>query len=405
METKFASLGFRVGFWCLALASFHAKTATADTVLLTSSTFVRGIPKSEILATNESTKTVILKSSLANEAAISKNAHLAGRCGGYEKISLKSEGLDQPNKLLQQLESLKLRKLSPCKKSKEIIKATKSLADLVSATNIESHVRWYSSFKTRYHRSKQANVPVMALKSRIEALINGRPDIRVETITHQNTPQKSIRVVIGSAYPNAAPVIMGGHLDSINGWGFGDPHAPGADDNASGVGALLEAIRILSLQPNRPNHDIIVYLYAGEEAGLLGSSEIAKQTRHAKGQVRGVLQLDMTMFPGDGPFVISSMTDFTDPRLRKWLRDFNEAVLQVKILDDECGYGCSDHASWHRQGYATLMPFESSFTNMNKNIHTARDVVDARSNFEHAAIFAKIAVGFALSSPDTNACE
>jgi len=199
-------------------------------------------------------------------------------------------------------------------------------------------------------------------------------------------------------------VVLGGHLDSINGWGWGDPQAPGADDNASGVGALLEAVRILAGASAQLTHDVVVYLYAGEEAGLLGSAEIAQQNKSQKVNVRGVLQLDMTMFPGDGPAVIASMTDFTDPRLRQWLKDFNANVLNAKVIEDECGYGCSDHASWHRQGYASLMPFESSFGAMNQNIHTSRDVVDARSNFDHAALFAKIAVGFALSAPNTNAC-
>lgn len=46
--------------------------------------------------------------------------------------------------------------------------------------------------------------------------------------------------------------------------------APGADDNASGVSALLEVARILfnvSL-----NHSIIFVLFSGEEQGKLGST-------------------------------------------------------------------------------------------------------------------------------------
>lgn len=364
---------------------------------------MHGVPKAEILATDPIHQTAVIRSSAASEAIISKNAHAAGRCGGYEKIQNADASLTSAG-LLGSLAALKLRQLQTCAPALDLIQKTKAAVDQVSAANIENSVRWYSSFRTRYHASSTANEPVLALQARLQTIVAGKPNVRVETIAHQSTAQKSIRVWIGSGHPQAPAVVLGGHLDSINGWGWGDPSAPGADDNASGVGALLEAVRVLVSQPTRPAHDIIVYWYAGEEAGLLGSAEIARDAKKAGTAIRGILQLDMTMFAGDGPMVIASMTDFTDPRLRNWLKDFNGSVLNATIVDDQCGYGCSDHASWYRQGYATLMPFEATFDRMNRNIHTARDVVDASSNFEHAAAFAKIAVGFALSAPNTNAC-
>ncbi|HVJ65192.1 MAG TPA: M28 family peptidase [Bdellovibrionota bacterium] len=380
----------------------QSKPDAASPFLITGTPFLRGIAKSEIIFLDEDHKIAMLKASRDNESVISKNAHLAGRCGGYEKVSAKDT---TPLTAIAELKRLRLRPQGACAPTAPAVWDTvRPLADQVKAANLEEHVRWYSSFRTRYHESRSANEPVLALQSRLRALVAAHSNVSVETVSHSSTPQKSLRVHIRSGAPSAPIVVLGGHLDSINGWGWGDPQAPGADDNASGVGALLEAVRILAGASAQLTHDVVVYLYAGEEAGLLGSGEIAQDSKRQKVQVRGVLQLDMTMFPGDGPAVISSMTDFTDPRLRQWLKDFNANVLGAKLIEDECGYGCSDHASWHRQGYATLMPFESSFDAMNKNIHTSRDVVDARSNFDHAALFAKIAVGFALSAPNTNAC-
>jgi leucyl aminopeptidase len=104
----------------------------------------------------------------------------------------------------------------------------------------------------------------------------------------------------------------------------------------------------------------------------------------------------MTLFPGSGAMVIGSMTDFTSAWLRDYLEELNRHYLNAKIIYDSCGYGCSDHASWFRQGFPTLMPFESNSGNMNSKIHSRKDIIDARLNFEHSALFTKVAVAFAM---------
>jgi leucyl aminopeptidase len=66
------------------------------------------------------------------------------------------------------------------------------------------------------------------------------------------------------------------------------------------------------------------------------------------------------------------------------------------MQEDKCGYGCSDHASWYRQGYPTVIPFEAGFATMNPNLHTENDTVNERIDFKHSAIFAKFALGLAM---------
>ncbi|HPI39201.1 MAG TPA: aminopeptidase, partial [Pseudobdellovibrionaceae bacterium] len=52
--------------------------------------------------------------------------------------------------------------------------------------------------------------------------------------------------------------------------------------------------------------------------------------------------------------------------------------------------------SWYRNGYPTLMPFESDTQRMNSSIHTSNDVISNRVSFRHSLIFAKIALVFAM---------
>jgi leucyl aminopeptidase len=145
-----------------------------------------------------------------------------------------------------------------------------------------------------------------------------------------------------------------------------------------------------------PERTLEFFWYAGEESGLLGSAEIAEDYKNNGRDVVGVLQLDMTLFPGNGELVIGNVSDFTDAWLRDYFVRINDAYLHARLVDDKCGYGCSDHASWHRRGYATLLPFEATTQTMNPDIHTERDLITSRSSFSHSAVFARLAVIFAL---------
>jgi hypothetical protein len=59
-------------------------------------------------------------------------------------------------------------------------------------------------------------------------------------------------------------VILGAHMDS-------HAYAAGATDNATGVAAMMEAVRIIKKLGLKPRRTIRVALWAGEEQGLLGS--------------------------------------------------------------------------------------------------------------------------------------
>ncbi len=64
-------------------------------------------------------------------------------------------------------------------------------------------------------------------------------------------------VVVGD--PQKAKILMGAHYDSI-------PGTPGADDNASGVSALIAAARAIG-----PQKEVCYVAFDGEECGFVGS--------------------------------------------------------------------------------------------------------------------------------------
>ena len=66
------------------------------------------------------------------------------------------------------------------------------------------------------------------------------------------------------------------------------------------------------------------------------------------------------------------------------------------IIYLQCGYGCSDHASWYKEGYPSSLPFETKYGQHNSRIHTANDTVNVTGfSWTHTLEYAKLAVAFA----------
>lgn len=355
------------------------------------------------LSTHFQTRVGYADLSLEQESQLQAVAHRHNRCGGYEALA--TDTLDPKHPLIANvfaaldLQDAKNRRFHPSTQHFDDVVNHPEIASAlqeVSVDNIKKTVEFLSNFPDRHYLSAEPNRHVEAVQAQLLAMSKDAPfPVNVDLIEHRGIRQKSIRVrLTGSARPSEI-VVLGGHLDSINQEWSGDHLAPGADDNASGSADMIETFRIL-LTKKQPERTIEIFLYAGEEGGLLGSAEIAKDYKEQGKNVVAVLQLDMTLFPGAGQFVLGSMTDFTSSWLRSYLETLNGIYIHAKIVEDECGYGCSDHASWYRQGYPTLMPFEATFDGMNHNLHTSRDVIDDKSDFEHAAMFARIALAMAL---------
>ncbi|MDR3602223.1 MAG: M28 family peptidase [Desulfosporosinus sp.] len=103
---------------------------------------------------------------------------------------------------------------------------------------------------------------------------------QVELINSQN---------IIAELPGTRPdtIVVGAHYDSAN---F---NVPGAVDNASGVGILLELARVLSKTPHEETYQFI--FFGAEENGLLGSQFYTSQADLSA--VRWMLNVDMVGTP------------------------------------------------------------------------------------------------------------
>ncbi|QAA81723.1 M20/M25/M40 family metallo-hydrolase [Aequorivita sp. H23M31] len=277
--------------------------------------------------------------------------------------------------------------------------------DLVDGINIENDILALQSYGTRYHTKPQAVQAVLDQQAKWDAMIvaAGRTDMHTRIFEHVNTPMPSVILTIDGANNPDEFVIIGGHIDSTS-WDKND--APGADDNASGIASLNEMVRVLLEKEFVPNRTIEVMAYAAEEIGLVGSKEIAAEYASNGVNVLAYVQFDMTGYKGSSSDIYITTDSYNSSGLSGFLTDLMDHYNATNANADhnftynytQCGYACSDHASWAQNGYETAFPFEAAMGQDNPNIHSPSDVYSFFNTPNHAVKFTKLGLEFLIEA-------
>jgi len=268
------------------------------------------------------------------------------------------------------------------------------LLPLLKVAEVTQTINELSQFFTRYYTTQTGLQAAQFLHSKYSNYAQDRSDIEV-TYFENTWLQPSIIVRILGTGPYADElVILGGHIDSINGGAAG--RAPGADDDASGSSTVMEVFRVFVQSGLLVDRTVEFHGYAAEEVGLRGSQAIASRYQAEGKIVAGMMQLDMTGYvaPGQIP-TVGLIQDFVNPELTTFVGKLIDTYSNIGWTASRCGYACSDHASWTRAGYKSSFPFEGPFSQSNPNIHSTRDTLD-KLNMEHSIEFAKIGLGFVI---------
>ena len=166
-----------------------------------------------------------------------------------------------------------------------------------------------------------------------------------------------IGVVRGTAQPDAF-VIVSAHYDHL---GLREGRTfPGADDNASGVAAMLETAAYVAAHPLR--HSVAFVAFDGEEQGLQGSKYFVAHPPLPLDRVRLVINLDMVSRSDTGSIVASGT--WSDPALKDLVsRAAQGRRLSVAFGHDRPVYlaggvedwtNQSDQGPFHDAGVRTL---------------------------------------------------
>ncbi len=184
--------------------------------------------------------------------------------------------------------------------------------------------------------------------------------LTVDSVASESTSHNVIGTLEG-ADPEQGIVYMGAHYDSVS-------VGLGANDDASGVGAMLEAARVLSTQVHRTKDTLKFIAFGAEETGLDGSENYV--TRHAEevgNKGLGMINLDMiavgdTLLIGNINSAESSLVDHTR----------HKAIAMEIAWQSFIAEARSDHAPFETVGVPAVFLHQSP----DPWTHTAGDILD-----------------------------
>jgi hypothetical protein len=175
-------------------------------------------------------------------------------------------------------------------------------------------------------------------------------------------------------------VLVGAHVDS---WHTGT----GATDNADGVTAVMEAMRILTAVHARPRRTIRVALWGGEEQGLLGSRAYVEE--HLRDDAsRSKISVYLNDDPGSGATYGFYMEN-NEPAKRifdAWLALLRDIGARRNVIE---GIGATDHVSFDVAGIPAFTVIKDFRNYDTRTRHTNADLADAVriEDLRQAAVF------------------
>ncbi|BAY40318.1 peptidases M20 and M28 [Nostoc sp. NIES-2111] len=185
------------------------------------------------------------------------------------------------------------------------------------------------------------------------------------------------------------PILIGAHYDAV-------PGTSGADDNATGVVALLELARMFAATPAK--YPLRLVAFDMEEYGLLGSTDYARLLRQQEQQLRLMMSLEMLgyrdstpgsqrypsplekFYPNTGDFIALIGNLRTIPDLIGMSRSIRQAGVSSQWLPvPNRGLivpqtRLSDHAPFWDVGYPAMMVTDTAFMR-NPHYHKPTDAI------------------------------
>jgi hypothetical protein len=206
----------------------------------------------------------------------------------------------------------------------------------------------------------------------IAPLFPQHQDYQLKGVTHQNLSLE----IRGQTKPDEI-IIIGAHYDAI-------AMSPGADDNASGIAALMSLAK--QFQQAKFARTVRFVAFAQEELGKIGSQAYANRSKQLNENIVAMLSFDMlgyytdqpgsqaypvpvgNLYPDRGNYLAFISNLKSRDLLRSTIQSFrksaalpSEALALPELIKD---IGRSDHAAFWKAGYpAILVTDTASFRN------------------------------------------
>ena len=254
--------------------------------------------------------------------------------------------------------------------------------DSITPDTVSADILALQSLGTRYTYSDKADEAALYIMGRFSSM--GLTAYR-QSFFYNGFTMSNVVAVLPGRNASLPWCVLGAHYDSANGSdSYLNPYAPapGADDDASGVAAVLAAAGAFTRAP--VNATILFAAFAAEEQGRIGSAEFVRQLKENDTRLAGALCFDMIGYNHR-----YAKVDLVSNAESRWLSEraqylaYGQGILTELVVTNSTPYRWSDQVSFWERGYPAMYFIEddnptedSPHFEANPYYHTGGDTLD-----------------------------
>ncbi|HJR47133.1 MAG TPA: M20/M25/M40 family metallo-hydrolase [Nitrososphaeraceae archaeon] len=261
-----------------------------------------------------------------------------------------------------------------------------SILNQVNSTKLKNWIDDLSSFYTRHTKSDYIESVAYWLKNELQSVCKGETYFHNFTQIDQGTRYNLKNIICNQYHGSTIPsndhyILISAHYDSrMQNINQANARAPGADDNASGVAAVLELARILSKLDLENNIQFI--LFSGEEQGQWGSTAYIKYLESNNTGLDLIINLDMIGYLALGQGNVSieydlgnkfATNDIYSKNIGQFIKQIAIKYVNLNAIMDQLG--TTDLIPFEATG-KTVIGIHDGGSELNPNYHTTSDTPD-----------------------------
>jgi len=264
----------------------------------------------------------------------------------------------------------------------------------INQDSIEKTIQTLQDFDTRYALSPKRLDIAKWIKNKFISF--GYNNAKIDSFKTKYNTQDSVWQynIIASLNSSLNPnniVVVGAHYDSTS--DNRTIYAPGADDNASGVAAIIEVARVLKKNNYKPVSTIQYVAFAYEEGPCAGSQYYIKKTEAQNKKIDFMINNDMiaNTLSNDNWTVTFQNYDNSG-----WLTSMASLITKkytiLNSIESTSWLSGSDSWSFYQKGYSVIYLTETDFS---PHWHKTTDII-SNCNIPYCTEVTKITCGILL---------
>jgi hypothetical protein len=257
----------------------------------------------------------------------------------------------------------------------------------INASNLEQYTEWMQNKGSRFFLNDNHRQIALDIRNKFVQL--GYSNAWLDSFslsadwdndTYNTWQYNVIARIEGSSNPENI-YVMGAHYDCIVDEGDPFDKAPGANDNASGVAAVIEVARVLKTQNFVPKNTIEFVAFAAEENDLNGSADYAQKAASANKNIVMMLNNDMvaTASGSESSWTVNVMDYSNSSSLRTDFVTCGELYTNLNFSHDNSYNKDGDSYSFYNEDFKAIFIISDEDDG---NYHTTSDRVE-NCNFDY----------------------